>query len=119
MDCTGKSFKGQKKRDWITDIHHGIMGDGNIRVLCHKQHFPEIYEMLEDDTIQKVNIKSLPEFHGKEEIPDYHWGKVSFEYKGYKFCFRSGKPNVAEMTEPGDTHWRCEYDYEFGAGFED
>lgn len=114
-----KALKDKKKRDWITDIHHGIMGDGNIRVLCHKQHFPEIYEMLEDDTIQKVDIKSLPEFHDKEEIPDYYWGKVSFEYKGYKFCFRSGKPNVAEMTEPDDTHWRCEYDYEFGAGFDD
>ena len=117
-----KAKEDGKSLTWIESIHHGIMGDGNIRVLCHKQSLPEIYERMEDGTIQKVELLSLPEFQDKEEIPDYDWGEISFMYKGYRFCFRSGEPNMATMDEPDGAYfkyWLCEYDYEFGAGFED
>lgn len=110
-----KAMKDGTDRDWIESIHHGTMGDGNIRVLCHKQHLPEVYERLEDGTIQKIDISRLLE----KEIEDWHWGKISFKYKGYSFCFKSGEPNEAEMTEPDGTQWFCEYDYCYGAGFED
>ncbi len=113
-----KANQDKKTLDWITYIHHGIMGDGNIRVICHKQRFPEIYEMLEDGTIQKIDIQQLPEFKDKEEIPDYDWERIFFKYKGYKFFFDSGRPNTAEMTEPDGTYWMCEYDYGYGAGFD-
>ena len=96
-----------KEQTWITHIHHGIMGDGNIRVLCHKQHLPEVYELTEDG-IKNINIPNAEPFN---------WGTVEFEYKGYKFKFVSGKPNIATMIEPASTEWRCEYDYYYGAGF--
>lgn len=113
-----KAEKDNREIDWLSHIHHGTMGDGNIRVLCHKQHLPEVYERLEDGSVHKVEIRELRELKGKE-IEDWQWGKISFKYKGYSFCFKSGEPNIAEMTEPDGTHWLCEYDYEYGAGFED
>ena len=63
-----KAKKDGKELDWVSSIHHGTMGDGNIRVLCHKQSLPEVYERLEDGTIEKVDINQLPEFKGKKEI---------------------------------------------------
>ncbi len=114
-----KALKDGKVSGWLTTIHHGTMGDGSIRVLCHKQSLPEVYELLEDGTIQKIDIQQLPEFKDKEEIESFEWGTISFEYKGYKFFFASGEPNIAEMTEPDGTHWECNYDYWYGAGFED
>lgn len=120
-----KAKEDEKSLTWIEYIHHGIMGDGNIRVLCHKQSLPEVYERLADGTIKKVNLIEIPEIRKKygyetdEDIPMFEWGVISFEYKGYKFYFYSGEPNSAEMTEPDVTYWECEYDYGFGAGFED
>ena len=99
-----------REDSWIDHIHHGIMGDNNIRVLCHKQGLPQIYEATKD------GIKEV------QYIPDdadrYEYDTIKFEYNGYKFKFTSGKPYVAEMTEPDGTQWKCEYDYQFGAGFE-
>lgn len=105
---------------WVESIHHGTMGDGNIRVLCHKQSCPEVYEKIEDGSIHKVDIKSLTKYRNEEEIPWWEESiTLSFEYKGYKFRFVNGEPNRAEITEPDGTFWECEYDYLFGAGFED
>lgn len=98
------------KETWITRIHHGIMGDFNIRVLCHKQHLPQVYELTEDG-IKEINIPD------GDDIEPIDWGTVEFEYKGYKFKFVSGEPNIATMIEPDGTEWRCEYDYWYGAGF--
>ena len=39
------------ERSWITSIHHGILGDGPIRVLCHKQGLPEIYSAKNYSTL--------------------------------------------------------------------
>ena len=96
-----------KEKSWITSIHHGIMGDGNIRVLCHKQSLPKVYELTEDG-IEEINVP---------ETETFDWGTVEFEYKGHKFEFISGEPNIAIMIEPDGTEWRCEYDYWYGAGF--
>lgn len=99
-----------KEETWITRIHYGIMGDYNIRVLCHKQHLPQVYELTEDG-IKEINVP-----YG-DDIEPIDWGTVEFEYKGYKFKFVSGEPNIATMIEPDGTVWMCEYDYWFGAGF--
>ena len=96
--------------DWIKSIHHGIMGDGSIRVMCHKQGLPQIYEATEDG-IDEIDFRK-----GDEDYWDYE--PIDFEYKGYKFHFESGSPYYAEMIEPDGTRWECTYDYEFGAGFE-
>lgn len=97
-----------KELGWIDHIHHGTMGDGNIRVLCHKQSLPEVYELMDNGEIIEVEVPC-------EEC--FEWGVVEFEYKGYKFRFESGEPNVATMIEPDGTEWCCEYDYWYGAGF--
>lgn len=96
---------------WLEHIHHGIMGDGPIRVLCHKQGLPEIYDLSSDKPEQ---VKYCP-----EDTDPYEYGIINYEYKGYTFNFRAEKPYVAYMEEPNGTWWRCEYDYGFGAGFED
>ena len=102
------------KLPWIDYIHHGIMGDGDIRVMCHKQGLPQIYERTEEGIKE---IKFAP-----DDTDHYDYPPINFEYKGYKFKFISGYvfgfPYVAEMTEPDGTHWKCEYDYMYGAGFE-
>lgn len=105
-----KANSGEGIPSWIKSIHHGIMGDGSIRVMCHKQGLPEIYEATED------GIASIDFRKGDEDYWDYE--PIDFEYKGYKFRFESGSPYFAEMIEPNGTKWECTYDYEFGAGFE-
>ena len=102
--------RGSREDTWIDHIHHGIMGDNAVRVLCHKQGLPQIYEATAD------GIKEIP--YIPEGTDHFDYNTVEFEYNGYKFKFTEGKPYVAEMTEHDGTEWKCEYDYQFGAGFE-
>lgn len=98
-----------KEVDWVDQIHHGILGDGNIRVMCHKQGLPQIYETTEDD-IREIT-------YCDEDTEPYDYGEINFEYKGYKFCFISGNPYYARMVTPEGDEWICKYDYMYGAGF--
>ena len=98
--------------NWLTSIHHGILGDGPVRVLCHKQGLPEIWEMTDD------RPKKIPYYD--DETTDYaDFEPFDFEYKGYRFHFESGEPYRVTMTEPDGAEWECEYDYGYGAGFEE
>lgn len=105
-----------KERTWLDSIHHGIMGDRNIRVVCHKQGRPEIYEATEN------GFESIT-YCNEDEVDYYEYGVINFEYKGYKFHFESGydndRPYYARMETPEGDEWECEYDYEFGAGWTD
>lgn len=101
-----------KERTWLDCIHHGIMGDGNIRVVCHKQGRPQIYEATE------TGFNLIP-YCNEDETDYFDYGTIKFEYNGHKFLFRSGKPYFAEMITPDGDIWECEYDYEFGAGWTD
>ena len=96
---------------WLNSIHHGVMGDGPVRVMCHKQGLPQIYEMTDDGPKE---IK-----YCDESVDPYEYGTIDFEYKGHKFHFEDGHPYTMTMTEPDGTVWLGEYDYEYGAGFED
>lgn len=98
-----------KDVDWINYIHHGILGDGNIRVMCHKQGLPTIYEATEKG-FEKIK-------YCDENIDYYDYEPISFEYKGYEFYFESGEPYYAEMITPDGDKWECNYDYGYGAGF--
>lgn len=100
-----------KKVDWVNHIHHGILGDEDIRVMCHKQGLPTIYEATENG-FNEIN------YH-KDDIDYYDYGCITFEYKDYKFRFESGKPYYAEMITPSGDKWECKYDYEYGAGHTD
>lgn len=111
-----KQKKDGKKITWLDQIHHGILGDGDIRVICHKQGLPEIYERIDGE------IHEIPHHIDCEYLYDYD--SIDYEYKGYKFNF-SGKevymtnPYYARMTTPEGDIWECWYDYDFGAGYED
>lgn len=100
--------------EWMNHPHHGILGDGNIRVMCHKQGLPTIYEATENG-FRKVEFS-------EEKLHPYEYDDIRFSYKGYIFIFKSGydsdEPYYAGMIEPDGTEWECQYDYEFGAGFE-
>ena len=96
------------KPESFADYYHGVMGDGNIRVGCYKQYSPDIYERLANGNIQEINYSC-------EDPLEFD---VLFEYKGYKFEFKSGKPCVATMIEPDGTEWECSYDYGYGSGWE-
>ena len=97
-----------KEVEWVNHIHHGILGDGNIRVMCHKQGLPSIYEATED---------GFKEIEYCDKDTDYYKYEINYEYKGYKFYFVSSKPYYAKMTTPEGNVWECKYDYWYGAGF--
>lgn len=100
-----------KNVDWVNYIHHGILGDGDIRVMCHKQGLPSIYEATE------AGFVKIP--YCEEDTDCYDYDPISFEYKGYEFYFESGNPYYAEMITPSGDQWECKYDYGYGAGFEE
>ena len=87
----------------LCSLYHGVMGDGNIRVGCYKQGIPVIIE-LQDNTFKKIEFEY-------EDTFDYD--DILFEYKGYKFLFRSEEPYYAQMIEPDGSEWECYYDYDF------
>lgn len=106
---------GEKENAWVTQhIHHGILGDGNIRVMCHKQGLPEIFELTEN---------GIEEIKYHDDTVDYFdYDPFGFDYKGYHFTFTSGYNSghyFVTMDEPDGTTWECEYDYGYGAGFEE
>lgn len=92
----------------FADYCHGVMGDDNIRVKCYKQYNPEIFERSSDGTVHQIEYP----------CDDYLEFDISFEYKGYKFNFKSDEPCVATMIEPDGTNWECSYGYAYGAGWE-
>ena len=107
LQQTGKEFS------WLNHIHHGIMGDGSIRVMCHKQGLPSIYEMTNND-VGEIDYRP-----SDEDIDYYDYGIIEYDYKGYHFKFISGSPYIAYMTEPDGTEWECSYDCAYGAGFDE
>ena len=104
-------MKHERMSSLVMMVHHGVLGDGNIRVACYKQGLPRIFE---------AKLKGFKEIEYREpDVDFFEYDEVDYSYKGYKFLFRSGTPYEAEMIEPDGTVWRCEYDYSFGAGFEE
>ena len=107
----GSSEELEMMYSWTTCCHHGILGDSSIRVMCHKQGLPYIYELTEDGAINQIK-------YVEDEVDPFDYDTITFDYKGYHFVFRSTKPYEAIMIEPDGTKWRCTYDYFYGAGFE-
>ena len=102
--------KGKLDFDPVRDyIAHGVLGDGPVRVQCYKQGVPDIYELMDTGEICRVPFPYDDPFE---------YGTIEFNHKGYEFIFTEGTPYFAFMREPDGTEWVCEYDYEFGAGFE-
>lgn len=113
-----KSDNDNREITWLTHIHHGILGDGNIRVLIHKDNAPEIYECIDGVAVRVEIPQQLMQYDEDKRII-YHF---QYEYKGYKFTFNRGNPfdnefNEISMIEPDGTLWSCVYGY--GYGFDD
>ncbi len=114
----GFTALGSDGYDWagwlVNNMHHGIIGDGDIRVMCHKTALPRVFERI-DGIVIEVDVETfVRNVYGKK------WD-FSFDYKEHHFKFvrKNSKRAEAEMIEPDGTYWRCEYGYEYGAGFED
>lgn len=106
-----EGFDWSADHDWIDYIHHGIMGDGDIRVICHKAGLPSVFEMSENG-FGYVG-------YDVDRVDAYHYNPIHFSYKGYEFYFESSRPYYAKMITPNGDVWECKYDFQYGAGFEE
>ena len=125
-----KNMEGDEDR-WWKHSHHGVMGDGNVRVACYKQGWPEIWvwerdasepsSFSFDDLSRLYRWDDYEEYEGTRYAPDSY--DKEFDLLGWHFRFWGdecdSKPAYgASMTRNGET-WECEYDCEYGAGFDD
>ena len=116
---------------WFESSHHGVLGDGRVRVGCYKQGWPELYEWEDDkDEPTQYTFDNLSrkfwwddyiEYSGRRFAPEEY--DKEFDFLGYHFHFsgddNGGTPKYcATMISDGEI-WNCQYDYWFGAGFDD
>lgn len=126
--------------DWWRHSQHGVMGDGDVRVACYKERFPSFYVWREGaDAPTKISFESIVyandwededfiERYEGEMYCDWEVGYVLNDFTvpdldGYVFSAwhdpdGTAPRQVAWMREPDGTVWSCEYDAEYGAGFE-
>lgn len=112
-------------------LYHGVMGDGSVRVGCYKQGWPAIYEWgdgKDEPTQYTFNDLSLKfgwddyrEYDNTRFAPDEY--DKEFDMLGWHFHFWGNSCNStpkygATMSRDGEI-WKCNYDYMFGAGFDD
>ena len=117
--------------EWFESSHHGVLGDGRVRVGCYKQGWPELYEWEDgkdepthytfDYLSRKFGWDDYVEYSGSRFEPDEY--DEEFDFLGYHFRFRGDDNGCtpkywATMIGDGEI-WDCEYDYWFGAGFDD
>lgn len=112
---------------WFESSHHGVMGDGRVRVGCYKQRWPEVY-VWEDgkDEPTLYTFDDLSRKFGWDDHVEYGADEYDkeFDFLGWHFRFRCGDcddtPKYhAIMTNLDGETWKCDYDYMFGAGFDD
>jgi hypothetical protein len=131
--------------DWWLHSHHGVMGDGPVRVACYKQGLPSggIYTWEEGASeprrITPQELSSNPPMPRPlkdynedpdawdayiKSLYDYEYGHFDVTYGEYRFSFTDDDHSEsghyeATMIEPDGTEWKCVYDYEYGAGHTD
>ena len=69
-------FANIMKRDgggeWFEFSHHGVMGDGSVRVGCYKQYWPEVYEWEDGkDKPTKYTFDDLSRKFGWNDYEEY------------------------------------------------
>ena len=117
--------------EWFEFSHHGVMGDGSVRVGCYKQGWPEVYEWEDgrdkptqhtfDDLSRKFGWDGYEEYDGTRYAADKY--DEGFDFLGWHFHFWGNDSDEsprygATMSRDGET-WECDYDCMFGAGFDD
>lgn len=116
---------------WWEHSHHGVMGDGYVRVGCYKQGWPELY-IWEDgkDEPTAITYDCLSRKFGWEDFDEYRGIRCApytyhkeFDFHGWHFTFDGnefgGTPKYSAEMERDGEHWECDYDYGFGAGLSD
>lgn len=116
---------------WFTFSHHGVLGDGSVRVGCYKQGWPELYERKDgNDELTLYTFDYFSRKFGWGDYREYYEKRYplaeydkEFDFLGWHFNFwgndyGSTPKYGATMSRDGET-WECEYDYGFGAGFDD
>lgn len=118
--------------EWFEHSHHGVMGDGSVRVGCYKQGWPELYEWEDGhDKPTLYTFDDLSRKFGWDEYYEYSDGRryatdeydKEFDFLGRHFCFCGRGYGVAPryratMSRDGEI-WDCTYDCMYGAGFDD
>lgn len=115
----------------IDRSHHGVMGDGSVRVGCYKQRWPEVYEWEDGkDKPTRYTFDDLSRKFGWDDYEEYDDTRYAadkydkeFDFLGWHFHFwgddNGDTPRYgATMSRDGET-WECDYDCMFGAGFDD
>lgn len=113
--------------EWWRHSHHGVMGDGAVRVACYKQGLPSsgIYFWPGG---AKAPVRYDPRELAGVHRSDYEYGSLEFPWDPgtgeYYFTFTDKEHSdsghyEATMTEPDGTQWLCVYDYDYGAGLTD
>lgn len=117
--------------EWFERSHHGVMGDGSVRVGCYKQGWPEVY-VWEDgrDKPNQYTFDDLSRKFGWDDFDEYGGIRYAqgayhkeFDFHGWHFTFDGddygGTPKYSAEMERDGEHWECDYDYMFGAGISD
>lgn len=106
--CNGTRMKEFEDCESNGKLVHGLIVDGDIKVECYKQGLPKIFK----------NDKEI-EYYNDDEVDCFDFKPFRYELDGYIFCFRNeNRPYVCTMITPSGNLWRCEYDYQYGAGFD-
>lgn len=116
---------------WWKGSHHGVMGDGYVRVGCYKQGWPELY-IWEDgkDEPTAITYDCLSRKFGWDDFNEYRGIRYApytyhkeFDFHGWHFTFDGDEcgdtPKYSAEMERDGEHWECDYDYGFGAGISD
>lgn len=124
-------LKDDDDREWYKHSHHGVMGDGRVRVGCYKQGWPEIWEWEKGkDEPTEYAFDYLSRKFGWDDYVEYSGNRYEadeydneFDFLGWHFHFwgdlYGDTPKYgATMSRDGET-WECQYDCSFGAGFDD
>ncbi len=115
---------------WFEHSHHGVLGDGSVRVGCYKQGWPELYEWEDgkDEPAQYTfdDLSCVFEWDDYVQYGDKRYEAdeydKEFDLFGWHFHFwgddSGGTPRYgATMSRDGES-WYCNYDYMYGAGFD-
>lgn len=114
--------------EWFDHSHHGVMGDGRVRVGCYKQGWPEVYEWEDGkDKPTRYTFGELSLKFGWDDYEEYGDTRYAadkydeeFDFLGWHFHFwgddYGDTPRYgATMSRDGET-WKCDYDFMFWDG---
>lgn len=112
-------------------LYHGVLGDGDMRVGCYKQGWPDLYMWCDGE--------SHPKYYGYDKLSrmfkwydyvEYDGTRYAidtydkeFDFLGWHFHFVgnewSDTPRYMAFMESDGKKWKCSYDYMYGAGITD